>query len=512
MNKKKITLIQLDSATPTLVNHILMPRFGLPLIATILRDEGYDVHLHIEYISGGIPWERILESDAVCFSSFSSAARRTYELADSIRAKTNIPLIIGDTHATHFPVSALEHFDYVVRAEGDETIVRLLDALFNKTEAPEDIPGLSYRIGRRVYHNPGPAQVQELSKFSDYSLIKGYGIPLYQVYLRGYTRVIPIQFSRGCHFKCKFCVVKTMFGPGYRVRDVEAMIKEIKDKRKYDRHFMFVDNNFAGNLNATKKLLRRIIEEKIDGKYFCMVRIDIANDDELLDLMRKAGVHELFFGFESINDDTLKAFDKCQTRADIVRAVKKVRDYGMRIWGSFVIGGEDDRPKDIKEIVDFAIENDFFNLGMFPILNYPSVEPDKELIPESRILVHSWDYMSGNFVTYFPKQMKPSTLQREMLEGYRRFYSVFRAFKYLMRLRPRLAIRLLCLWIVTHRPLRKHMERYIQYLEEAEKGLYDEQGNLIESRLKGRTIQPIWKVDGIEEIWKTEQSRKTGTP
>ena len=55
MNKRKITLIQLDSATPTLVNHVLMPRFGLPLIATILRDEGYDVRLHIEYMSGKIP-------------------------------------------------------------------------------------------------------------------------------------------------------------------------------------------------------------------------------------------------------------------------------------------------------------------------------------------------------------------------------------------------------------------------------------------------------------------------
>jgi len=512
MNKKKITLIQLDSATPTLVNHVLMPRFGLPLIATILRDEGYDVVLHIEYISGNIPWERILESDAVCFSSFSSAARLTHELADRIRAKTDIPLIIGGTHATHFAASALEHFDYVVRAEGDETIVRLLDALFNKTEAPENISGLSYRIGRRVYHNPGPPQVQELSKFSDYSLIKGYDIPLYKVYLRGYTRIIPIQFSRGCHFKCKFCVVKTMFGPGYRVRDVEAMIKELKDKRKYGRHFMFVDNHFAGNREATKKLLRRIIEEKINCKYFCMVRIDITKDDELLNLMQRAGVNELFFGFESINDDTLKAFDKRQTRADIVKAVNKVYDHGMRIYGSFVIGGEDDGPKDVKEIVDFAIENDFLNLGMFPILNYPGVEPDCELIPESRILVPSWDYMTGNFVTYFPKRMKPSTLQREVLEGYRRFYSVFRAFKYLLRLRPRQAAHLLVLWLFTHRPLQKHMERYIPYLEKVEKGFYDENDNLIESRLEKGTIKSIWKIDGIEEIWKTEEHQKTETP
>jgi hypothetical protein len=147
---------------------------------------------------------------------------------------------------------------------------------------------------------------------------------------------------------------------------------------------------------------------------------------------------------------------------------------------------------------------------MFPILSYPSVEPDCELIPESRILVRSWDYMTGNFVTYFPKQMKPSTLQREMLDGYRRFYSVFRAFQYLLRLRPRQAAHMLVLWMFTHRPLQKHMERYIMYLEKVEKGLYDENGNLIESRLEGRTIKPIWKIDGIEEIWITEEQRKIG--
>jgi hypothetical protein len=118
--------------------------------------------------------------------------------------------------------------------------------------------------------------------------------------------------------------------------------------------------------------------------------------------------------------------------------------------------------------------------------------------------------MTGNFVTYFPKQMKPSTLQREMLEWYRRFYSVFRAFKYLLRLRPRQAAHMLVLWMFTHRPLQKHMERYIMYLEKVEKGLYDEFGNLIESMLEGRKIKPVWKIDGIEEIWKTEEHRKIG--
>ena len=63
MARKKITLIQLDSATPTLLNHVLMPRFGLPLIGTILRDEGCDLQVFVKFISGKLDWNRLLQSE-----------------------------------------------------------------------------------------------------------------------------------------------------------------------------------------------------------------------------------------------------------------------------------------------------------------------------------------------------------------------------------------------------------------------------------------------------------------
>ena len=506
MVRKKITLIQLDSATPTLVNHVLMPRFGLPLIGTILRDEGYDVQVFVEFISGKLDWDRLLQSDAVCFSSFSSAARRTYELADRIREKTDIPLIIGGTHATHFDASSLEHFDYVVRAEGDEVIVQLLAAILDGKGNAVDVPGISYRINGRVVRNPDAPRVKKLDKFSDYSLIKGYGIPRLRYYLRGYNRVIPVQFSRGCQYHCKFCVVKTMFGPGYRVRDVEAMVDELKQKRKYGRDFMFVDNNFAGDRKMTKQLLRRIIEEKIDSRFFCMCRIEITKDEELLELMKAAGVTQLFFGFESLNDRTLEAFDKRQTREDVVRSVKKVKTYGMEIWGSFVIGLDDDGPDVVRDIVKFSMENEFLNIGMFPVFCYPDVKPECELIPEKRILVNNWDYTSGNFVTYYPKRMKPSTLQRELIDGYRRFYSYGRGFRLLLRGKWRYAAHSIALWIITHRHLSKHQRRYLKYLEDVEKGLYDENEILVESRLEGRTITPVWRMGDSPKVLEHEAS------
>ena len=493
MARKKITLIQLDSATPTLVNHVLMPRFGLPLIGTILRDEGYDVQIFVEFISGKLDWDRLLQSDAICFSSFSSAARRTYELADRIREKTGVPLVIGGTHATHFDASSLEHFDYVVRAEGDEVIVKLIAALLDGKGRVGDIPGISYRENGRIVRNPDAPRVKNLDKFSDYSLIRGYTVSRLRLSLRGFNRVIPVQFSRGCQYKCKFCVVKTMFGPGYRVRDVEAMVRELKEKRKYGRDFMFVDNNFAGNRKATKQLLRRIIEERINGRFFCMCRIEITEDEELLDLMRRAGVTQLFFGFESLNDRTLEAFDKRQTREDVIRSVGKVKEYGMEIWGSFVIGLDDDEPDVVREIVQFSIDNEFLNIGMFPVFCYPDAEQDCELIPENRILVNSWDYTSGNFVTYYPKRMKPSTLQKELIDGYRKFYSYGRGIKLFLRGKWRYAAHSIALWIITHRHLSKHQQRYLKYLEEIETGLYDEDEILIESRLEGRAVTPVWR-------------------
>ena len=102
--------------------------------------------------------------------------------------------------------------------------------------------------------------------------------------------------------------------------------------------------------------------------------------------------------------------------------------------------------------------------------------------------------------------MKPSTLQKELIKGYRQFYSYGRGIKLFLQGKWRYAAHSIAIWIITHRHLSKHQRRYLKYLEEIEVGLYDENENLIESRLEGRTITPVWRMSEPMKISAIEMS------
>ncbi len=118
-------------------------------------------------------WDRISESDLVCFSSLNAGADKTYRLAGEIRSRLGIPIIMGGTHASFFPESCLQHCDYVVFGEGDETIVELVATLESGGEV-EKVAGIAYRVGDRIYYTAprrGPASFDTVPNFS---LIEGY--------------------------------------------------------------------------------------------------------------------------------------------------------------------------------------------------------------------------------------------------------------------------------------------------------------------------------------------------
>ena len=111
-------------------------------------------------------WDRIVESDLVCFSSLNAGADKTYELSNKIRAQLGIPTIIGGTHATYFPESCLEHCDYVVLGEGDETIIDSVNILESggdlETVSRSGLPGwrrgtshFSPQRSGKIRHGPG---------------------------------------------------------------------------------------------------------------------------------------------------------------------------------------------------------------------------------------------------------------------------------------------------------------------------------------------------------------------
>ena len=119
MKIDKVAFISAELPYWNLVSHALFPEYGMPLVATIVRDAGYGVRVFVEHI-GPIDWEQVLESDVVCFHAFSSTLPKTIEYIGKVKAaRPDVPIIIGGTHASVMVEDTLQYCDVVVRKEGD---------------------------------------------------------------------------------------------------------------------------------------------------------------------------------------------------------------------------------------------------------------------------------------------------------------------------------------------------------------------------------------------------------
>jgi anaerobic magnesium-protoporphyrin IX monomethyl ester cyclase len=484
MKIRKITCIQLSGEFPDILYRTVMPDYGMPLIGTILAQADYDVKVFIEHISPP-RWESIAQSDLVCFSSLCAGAEKTYRLASEIRTRLRIPVIIGGTHATYFPESCLEHCDYVVFGEGDDTILELVRGLENGADL-KGIAGIAYRIHGRMHRTPSRAQAPQFDIPPDYSLIEGFRrLSRLDVLRQRRAMWIPIQSSRGCHFKCKFCIVNTMYPSGYRKRDLESVIKDLRDKRRYGRELLFVDNDFAANRADTKKLLKRMIAEDFGFNILVFARVEVARDDELLSLMRRAGISEVYQGYESVQPETLDAYDKHQSLKHIVASINNLHAHDIRVAGSFVVGADTDTFSSINRTIDFAVKQRLEVAYFFPIWGHfpEQINGYQSIVPWYRSIFREWKYCDGNFVTHFPLNMPPSKLQQLLVKAYRTVYSPSRAFAALRRGRLWEAK-----WKTLHRFLWHEIERpiiqnHIPFLQALEDGLYDSNDRLREDRL-----------------------------
>ena len=127
MKIEKVTLISAEPPYCNLVSHALFPEYGMPLVVTIVRDAGYDVQAYVEHI-GAVQWDRVMDSDVVCFHAFTSTMPKTIEYINKIRAvRPDMPIVIGGTHASVMVEDTLQYCDVVVRQEGDETLPELLE-------------------------------------------------------------------------------------------------------------------------------------------------------------------------------------------------------------------------------------------------------------------------------------------------------------------------------------------------------------------------------------------------
>ena len=479
---RKICLIQPEQPFPNMLpkTFVVMPRYGIPLIATILKKAGYEVTLFVEEIRP-INWDILMGADVIAFHALTCAMGRMKRIIEQIRMKSSAPIIVGGEHATYFPESVLRVADYVVRQEGDETILDLLDALATGRDV-ETVAGVTFKRDGKTVTTPDRPAVKEIETVVDLSTIHGWkeaythkGVP---------WPLMTVQTTRGCLFGCKFCPVQAMFGKGYRKRSIDSVIADLKDKLQYTRDVMIVDNLFEGDAKRTEELLKRIIAEGMKPSLTVFCRNTVSKNSALLRLMKEAGVSTIFVGVESLNQKSLDHADKRQSVEQVHQAIRTIQKHGIRVLASMIMGFDTDTVESLTATREMLQEWGIAQMCIFALWGaYP--HNGELLIPPDRWIFRDWGYANGNFVNHFPLNMKPSTLQRQIIQTYDEVLNPKHSVKDFLRGKIDNA-KWRLFFHKSWQGTRPDMLEYITWLEEMEGPYYDEKEKLRLEKLAGR--------------------------
>lgn len=207
--------------------------------------------------------------------------------------------------------------------------------------------------------------------------LAAFPIPAYDlVKLRHYVTG-SVQFSSGCPYLCEFCDIPELYGrnprlktPRQLTRELDVMIAQFKPRAVY-----FVDDNFIGNRRATRALLQELVRWQQERNHpvmlSCEATLNLAQDREILELMREAGFVTVFFGIESPEEPALKLMHKEQNlRLPIVEAIRTANRYGLEPWGGIIFGFDTDTPQTGERMAEFVEEAQipFFTINILQAL------------------------------------------------------------------------------------------------------------------------------------------------
>ena len=407
----KIVLIEPKSPGYHIYSYAVLPRLGLPVLGTILRDRGHQVRIYCQDAQP-IDYGTVLSADLVGISTTTSTAAEAYRIAQRV-SREGIPVVLGGSHTTFVPEEALQYGNFSVAGEAEESFPLLVENLTDE-EAWAEIPGLSYWRGDEMHHNPskpGPADLDSIP-IPDLGLIEG----------EKRISSAPIMTSRGCPYNCNFCSVTKMFGRKYRFRSTESVIEELS--RNYRPSVFFYDDNFTASPQRTKELLEEMIRRNLSPRWSAQVRVDAAKDRELLALMKRANCSRVFVGFESVVPDTLVAYRKRQTVEEMEESIRAFRSVGIKIHGMFVLGSDEDDKTVARKTAEFARKNWIDTVQLLILTPLPGTEVYDKLEDEDRLFTKRWELYDGMHVVFEPEKMSPFELQKGMIRAMAGFYSL----------------------------------------------------------------------------------------
>jgi len=351
----------------------------------------------------------------------SPDAIKVVELARKINPE--IRTILGGVHASFMyeeMFSLSEAIDFIIRGEGEETIVELLDAVSGNGDLGR-VKGIAYRSGSGISVNPprplmqsfdGLPMAWDLLDWSDY---KYYIIPG--------SRLGAICTSRGCDKDCTFCSQQKYWQKTWRARTPEDIVQEMLTLRdKYGVNVvLFTDDYPTPDRQRWERLLDLIIEKNMDMKILMETRAaDIIRDEDILHKYKKAGIIHIYVGTEATEQSSLDYIKKDLSIEESKKALALLRAVGIITETSMILGFPDETEDTIARTLELAIE---FNPDFAHFLAL-APWPYSDIYEDLKEYVVVRDYRKYNLIDPIlkPKNMTLEELDRAIVDCYRAFY------------------------------------------------------------------------------------------
>ncbi len=371
-----------DAMTP-LVFAILKARTP-PEIATTMIDE------RVEPL-------RMVPTDLVAMTVETFTARRAYELAGRYR-REGVPVVMGGHHPSMVPEELLAHADAVVIGDAEGAWEQVV------------ADAAAGRLQRLYRSKPGEGGAPAY----DRSIFSG----------RRYAPISLVQAGRGCRFACDFCSIHAFYGTYRAQRDPADIVAEMRALPRR-RMVFFVDDNLYWRRDVFVALMRALIPLKM--RWCCQITIDIARDDELLDLMAAAGCALALIGFESLDRDSLKQMRKNWNgvAGSYDDVIGRFHARGIMLYGTFVFGYDADTPASFDRAADFAREQSLCIANFNPLTPMPGTGLYDRLRAEGRMVRDTWwldpSYRYGDAI-FQPRGMSTGELSEGPMRARRAFY------------------------------------------------------------------------------------------
>jgi len=429
MNNKKVLLVTPPYHCGVVESAGRWPNLGFMYMAGELEKAGHSVEIY-DAMSKFHDLEQIRETIGrikPVFIGVTAITATIHAALDVLKtARQEIPgitTILGGVHPTFcYEEIFADHgglVDYCVIGEGELTLPELVSA-HEKGEDLSKVQGIAYKADGKLQRTAVREFIADLDSLSPaWHLVDWNDYPLYFL---DDSRVAIVSSSRGCVHTCTFCSQHKFWQGSYRERDPHRFVSEIELLSKTGVNVFFIADEYPTySRERWVKILDLLIEKNL-GVHILMETCvgDILRDEDILHRYKEAGILFIYLGVESTSDSKLQEFKKETSFQNSKKALGLIRDRGMIVESSLILGGPDETPESIKETLELAREYNADFMHFLLLAPWPYADLYKELEPYIEVR----DYSKYNLVepVIKPRAMNRDQLMKEVLNCYKQYY------------------------------------------------------------------------------------------